>query len=142
MNLLICALFCVSSLQMAEDFLKANQKQKGTISLAEGKVQYHVVKKGKGEAVAFYSKPLIAYSGKYLEGSPISRTEEFLDLDETYLGFKKGLVGMKEGEVRVFYIHPELGDGKGLMIVEVEVIKADATAGAHAASNREMEKLL
>ena len=131
----IAFFLCVSSWQTADLFLRENQKQKGTVSLAEGKLQYHVVKKGKGQIVAPYSKPLISYSGKYLQGPSISPIEEFLDLDETYQGFKKGLIGMKEGEVRVLYIHPEWGDGKALMIIQVEVIKADASADAHAASN-------
>lgn len=131
-------LLCVGPLeqkQLADLFLKENRLQEKTVSLASGKVQYHVVKTGKGQTVAPYSKPLVSYSGKYLQGPTISHREEFLDLDETYVGLKKGVIGMKEGEVRVFYIHPDLGDGKGLMILEVEVIKADATKDAHAASN-------
>ena len=34
-----------------------------------------------------------------------------ITLNDTIIGFKKGLVGMKKGEKRMIYVHPELGYG-------------------------------
>ncbi len=71
------------------------------------------------QQVEIYSKPLVRYNG----------TEAILDLDETSVELRQGLIGMKEGEVRIIYIHSEP--------VEVELVKADATFETHAASARE-----
>jgi peptidylprolyl isomerase len=130
------------NLNDANAFLTENQKKEGIVALESGKLQYQVMKNGNGQSVESYSKPLIRYSGKCLNGPSIPMTEEFVDLDETILGFQKALVGMKEGEVRTLYIHPEFGYGEqphptpnALLIFEVELIKADGSIEAHAASN-------
>lgn len=51
-----------------------------------------------------------------------------MPLSETILGFAKGVEGMREGERRKLYIHPELGYAlfghvapNSLLIVDVEV---------------------
>ena len=51
---------------------------------------------------------------------------------------------MREGEQRLLYVHPDLGYGphglsmpNALLVFEVELIKADASAEAQAASNAE-----
>lgn len=134
------------NLQEASCFLICNQGKEGVVALEEGKLQYEIVKTGEGGAVLPYSKPLIRYSGKYLNGPQIPTAEEFLDLEEMIPGFKKGLVGMKEGEVRRLYIHPEYGyeeapSPNALLIFDVELIKADATIDAHAASNESLETI-
>ncbi len=52
---------------------------------------------------------------------------------------KLGLLGMKEGEKRTLYIHPELGFGtadtffpNSLLVIEVEVVQADGPASTAA----------
>lgn len=131
------AIAAEKSIESANLFLKEQKVKDGVVSLEEGKLLYEIVKKGTGNAVEPYSKPLIRISCRSLNGESIPQTEEFVELDEAILGLKKGLVGMKEGEIRKLYIHPELGFEKddSLLIVEVDLIKADATAEAHAASN-------
>lgn len=131
-----------TNLKSANIFLTENETKEGVVSLEPGKLQYKVLKEGSGEEVETYSKPLIRYSGKCLNGPVIPFIEEFVDLDETILGFQKALIGMKEGEVRILYIHPEFGYGdqphpipNALLIFEVELIKADGSIEAHAASN-------
>lgn len=131
-----------TNLKDANAFLLENQKKEGMIVLDSGKLQYQVLKQGDGQVVESYSKPLIRYRGKCLNGPVIPVTEEFVDLDETILGFQKALIGMKEGEVRTLYIHPEYGYGdqphptpNALLIFEVELIKADGSIEAHAATN-------
>lgn len=131
------ALASAKNLEAADHFLTEQKLKEGIATLEEGKLLYEIIKNGEGNAVEPYSKPLIRISCKSLSGESIPQTEEFVELDEAILGLKKGLIGMKEGEVRKLYIHPELGFEKGdsLLIVEVDLIKADATAEAHAASN-------
>lgn len=138
------ALQAEKNLKEANDFLKNNEKNKDIISLEKGKVQYQVTHAGSGDAVQPYNAPLLRYHGRYLNGESIgsSTDSEIISLDETIDGFSKGIIGMREGEKRTIYIHPELGYGpnslsmpNALLIFEVEVIRADASADAQAASN-------
>lgn len=126
---------CSENLKKAEFFLSNNSKQDGIISLEEGKVQYRVIEKGEGAIVESHFSPLIRYTGKYLDGSVFgsSKEEETISLDEIIPGLKSGLIGMKEGEKRTVYIHPDMAYGtngylppNSLLTFEVEVVKANA----------------
>jgi peptidylprolyl isomerase len=134
------------NLAEANEFLKRNQKQKNIVNLENGQLQYQTIKPGSGNCVQPYNSPLIRYKGRYLNGQTFgaSAGDEMVSLDETIDGLKKGIVGMKEGEIRTLYVHPDLGYGRhafsmpnALLVFEVELIKADASAEAHAASNAE-----
>lgn len=100
------------NLKEAETFLKQNQSEKGVISLEEGKVQYKKLQSGKGDSLDEKSSPVIKYVGKYLDGQVFGQSEkDTITLNDTIIGFKKGLIGMKKGEKRMIYVHPELGYG-------------------------------
>jgi peptidylprolyl isomerase len=122
------------NLTKAETFLAKNGKEKGMVSLEEGKLQYKIDKKGSGPLVEDHFSPLIRYTGKFLDGSTFgtSKEDEMISLDETIPGFSKGLLGMKEGEKRTLFIHPDLGYGthgylppNSLLTFEIEVVKAN-----------------
>jgi peptidylprolyl isomerase len=134
------------NLQEAALFLKKNEEKEGIVSLEEGKLQYEVIQSGKGDAVQAYNTPLVRCKGRFLNGETFGSgsEEDLICLDEAIAGFSKGIVGMQEGEKRILYIHPELGYGKqqhlnpnALLIFEVELVKADASPDAHAASSLE-----
>jgi len=123
------------NLKQAEEFLAFNAKKEGVVCLEEGKVQYKVVSPGKGAEVKKHSSPLIRCTVKLLDGVEIGppNLEEPIGLDETIDGLKAGLLGMKEGEKRILYIHPDLAYGAKvlpslypnvLLTFEVEVLKA------------------
>ncbi|MES2121871.1 MAG: FKBP-type peptidyl-prolyl cis-trans isomerase N-terminal domain-containing protein [Chlamydiota bacterium] len=123
------------NLQKAETFLAENTKKEGVVSLEEGKVQYHIDTTGKGSDVELHHSPLIRYTGKYLDGTVFSasKEEESLSLDEVIPGLRAGLLGMKEGEKRTIFIHPELAYGtsgylppNSLLTFEIEIVKANA----------------
>ncbi len=123
------------NLKKAETFLKENLLEKDVISLEDGKLQYKIITPGKGNQVASYNSPLIQYKGTLLGGKEfgVTKEAELIVLDETIEGFRKGIVGMKEGEKRIIHIHPDLAYGKSdflepnaLITFEVEVVKADA----------------
>lgn len=118
----------------AEQFLTKNAKNEQITKLEDGKVQYLIEKKGIGECVKASDTPLLRYTGKYLDGTIFGATQEpeKICLEETILGFRKAVEGMKEGEVRTIYIHPNLGYGKegllqpnSLLTYEVELIQAN-----------------
>lgn len=125
------------NLQKAETFLSDNAKAEGVVSLEEGKLQYKIEKQGSGSEVQPHFTPLIRYTGTYLDGSVFgaSKEDELVSIDETIPGLKEGLIGMKEGEKRVIYIHPSLAYGttgylppNSLLTFDVEVIKANSPA--------------
>lgn len=130
----------------ANEFLKVNEAEENIVCLEEGKVQYKILKRGKGDEVQPYNSPLLHYKGSYLNGQVFgaSSGDEVVCLDESISGFAAGIVGMREGEVRKIYIHPDLGYGRhglsvpnALLIFEVELLKADASAEAQAAASAE-----
>ncbi len=126
----------VTNLKETETFLKENASKKGIIEIEKGKLQYEIIKEGKNCALEIYHTPLVQYKGRLLNGTEFGATEEAecICLDGVIEGFRKGLIGMQEGEKRILYVHPELGYGNSgffppnaLLIFEIEVIRADGS---------------
>ncbi|HSX03143.1 MAG TPA: FKBP-type peptidyl-prolyl cis-trans isomerase [Rhabdochlamydiaceae bacterium] len=124
----------VENLKKADDFLNKNAKENAIISVGDGKVQYKIEKSGTGEEIKEHYSPLIRYVGKYLDGTVFgsSKEDEMISLDETIAGFSKGLLGMKEGEKRTLFIHPDYAYGtsgylppNSLLTFEIELVKAN-----------------
>ncbi len=124
-----------SNLKQAEKFLASNKAKEGVVEIEEGKLQYITVQQGEGDAVTANNTPLIRYIGKYIDGKIFgeSAEEETIDLSETLPGFSKGIIGMKEGEKREIFIHPDLGYGStgylapnSLLKFEIECIKTNS----------------
>lgn len=120
------------NLAEAEAFLKENS-QKENVQEVDNKLQFCISHEGSGAKVETDSIPLIQYKGTLLDGTVFANSDDPLPLPikQSIPGFAKGLVGMKEGEKRILYIHPELAYGVGgnlppnsLLIFEVEVVKA------------------
>lgn len=126
------------NIKAAGDFLQKNAKEQGVIEVEQGKLQYKIEKEGTGEAVKEGGSPQIHYTGKYIDGTVFGSSQDTggpitIPLDQTIPGFAKGLKGMKEGEVRKLFVHPDLGYGttghlppNSLLIFEVELIKAES----------------
>lgn len=121
------------NLEKATSFLRENGKKEGVVSLEEGKLQYRIEKSGTGALVEPDSSPELLYVGKFLNEKVFgsSKEPEIVPLNETIPGLSKGIIGMREGEKRTLYIHPDLGYGKSgglppnsLLAFEIEVIKA------------------
>lgn len=121
------------NLQLANEFLAKQKNESGVVELEEGKLAYKVEKEGQGAVVEQHNSPLIRYTGRFLDGKVFgsSQDSEMISLDETIAGFSRGIVGMKEGEKRTLYIHPELGYGtsgvlppNSLLAFEIEVVKS------------------
>jgi len=124
------------NLESANAFLTENVKQEGIIEIEKNKLHYHIEKAGTGATVQEHDTPMIRYTGKFIDGKVFgsSKEDELISLDETIAGFSKGIIGMKEGEHRILYIHPELGYGmtgylppNSLLVFDIEVVKANAT---------------
>ncbi|MBA3722948.1 MAG: FKBP-type peptidyl-prolyl cis-trans isomerase [Parachlamydiaceae bacterium] len=143
-----------TNLKSANDYMTKNAKVTGVVEVVPGKLQYQIQKEGTGPVVEAHSSPKIHYSGKYQDGTVFGSSEEMgapitIPLDQTIPGFSKGIVGMKEGEKRRLFVHPDLGYGttgqlppNELLIFEIELVKAhsdDEKAGADASSTEDDE---
>lgn len=126
---------CAENLKRANDFLAGNSKTDGVVALEEGKVQYKITEEGTGAVIEAHFSPLLKYTGKHLDGTVFgaSKEEEVISLDEIIPGLRAGLLGMKEGEKRTVYIHPDLAYGasgylppNSLLTFELEIVKANA----------------
>lgn len=122
----------------AEGFLKDN-KDREEVQEIDQKLQYRITKNGEGEAtVGPDSIPLIQYKGSLIDGTVFANSDEplHLPIKQSIPGLSRGLLGMKEGEKRILYIHPELAFGvsgnlppNSLLIFEVEVVKTHTQNG-------------
>jgi len=127
----------IENLQKAEKFLKENENKEGVIILQEGKLQCKILKTGEGKATIDENcSPLLQYTGRLLhEKAPFgaSKEAEVFHPQESIPGFWQGILGMKKGEVRELYIHPDLGYGtqgvlprNSLLTFQVEVVEVNA----------------
>ncbi len=127
-----------ANLKAANDFIQQNAKQENVVEVEPGKLQYLILQPGTGPAVEAHGNPQINYSGKYIDGTVFSSSADVggpinIPLDQTIPGFSKGIQGMKEGEKRRLFIHPDFGYGtmgqlppNSLLIFDIEVVKAEA----------------
>lgn len=127
-----------SNLKSANDFMEKNKKEKGVTEIVPGKLQHSILKEGTGATVDSHSSPKIHYTGKYQDGTVFGSSEEMggpitIPLDQTIPGFSKGITGMKEGEKRRLFVHPDLGYGttgqlppNELLIFDIEVMEANS----------------
>jgi peptidylprolyl isomerase len=127
-----------SNLKSANDFMTKNKSNEGVKEIVADKLQFQVLKEGDGAVVEAHSSPKIHYSGKYQDGTVFGTSEEMggpitIPLDQTIPGFSKGIVGMKEGEKRRLFVHPDLGYGttgqlppNELLIFDIELVKANS----------------
>lgn len=125
-----------TNLKVANEYLSKNATAAGVIEITPGKLQYMILEKGHEPAVQEHGSPLINYTGKYIDGSVFGSSEEAggpitIPLNQTIPGFSKGLAGMKEGEKRRLFVHPEMGYGRAghlapnsLLIFDIEIVKA------------------
>lgn len=123
--------------QETEAFFLENAKDPEVYIVEPGKLHYKILRPGKGEELCIYHHPMVLYTGKYLDGAVFcaSTEEEKIFLPETMVGFQKGVLGMKEGEKRLLYIHPEWGypptsreRAQALLLFEVELIHVQGEA--------------
>lgn len=124
------------NLDEANTFMAKNAKEEGVVVLEKDKLQYKLEKQGEGAVVEDHFSPMIRYTGKFLDGKVFgsSQEDELISLDETIPGFTKAIVGMKEGEKRTIFIHPDLGYGtsgylppNSTLVFDIEVVKANAS---------------
>ncbi|MEF9496730.1 FKBP-type peptidyl-prolyl cis-trans isomerase [Chlamydia sp. 04-14] len=123
------------NLSLAERFLQENKKNADVVEVQADKLQYRIVKEGAGKAISGKPSALLHYKGTFINGQVFSSSEGnkepiLLPLGQTIPGFALGMQGMKEGETRILYIHPDLAYGtagqlppNSLLIFEINLIE-------------------
>jgi peptidylprolyl isomerase len=123
-----------NNLKQAEQFLETNATVEGVVSLKDGKVQYKVITPGNGPEIAPHSNPRLRSNVKTLDDVEIYPPDlnEKVSLDQMIEGLRAGILGMKEGEKRIVYVHPDLSfkskelyfiHPNALIVFEIEALK-------------------
>ena len=122
-----------NNLKEAEAFLEKNAKEPKMTVLDTGKVQYTITQEGSGEILTEEMVPTIHYTATYLNGTKLGSSDQqggpiAVPISDTIPGFRSGVLGMKVGEKRRIFVHPELGYGatgplpNGLLIFDIELV--------------------
>lgn len=123
------------NLALADAFMISNGKRQDIVQAVPGKVQYVVIQQGRGAPIHARTSPQLKFTGRFIDGTVFTATENnqavLVPLEEMIAGFREGVVGMREGEKRRIFIHPDAAYGvtgelapNSLLLFEVEAIKA------------------
>ena len=99
-----------TNLQKVNHYLKEIKQMDDFHEVIEDKVYYEIVNLGSGKMIQdLNSSPLISFTEKTLNGRILSenRSGIRLPLKEVISGLRIGLIGMREGELRRVFIHPD-----------------------------------
>ena len=104
------------NLKEGEDFLKANAKMKGVVTLPSG-LQYQVLEKGTGKAPTKDSTVTVDYKGTLIDGTVFDSSYKrgkpaTFKVSNVIAGWTEGLQLMQEGARYRFYIPAKLAYGE------------------------------
>jgi FKBP-type peptidyl-prolyl cis-trans isomerase len=102
-------------LKEGQDFLEANSKKPGVVSVASG-LQYKIIKEGNGVKPTKNDKVDVIYHGTLIDGTVFDSSKDRGDtatfpVNGVVAGFSEALTLMNEGSVWEVYIPSELGYG-------------------------------
>jgi peptidylprolyl isomerase len=119
------------NLEKANQYLLELSHNPSIHFLEDGKIAYEIIQKRiDGDAITLSSEPNLRYWFQTIDGEEIVRVEKAvrIRLADVIPGFAIGILGMKKGERRKLFIHPDLAYRKlgnfppnALLVAEVEV---------------------
>jgi FKBP-type peptidyl-prolyl cis-trans isomerase FklB len=124
------------NLQEGQEFLEANKKKQGIVTLPSG-LQYRIVKEGSGIKAAKEDDVNVVYHGTLINGDVFDSSKDHGDtvkfnVGGVVAGFSEALTLMPEGSVWEVYIPSELGYGErpnpkikanSVLIFEIDLVK-------------------
>ena len=119
------------NLKKADAYFMKLHQDPSNIPLVKHKLYYKILVSGEGPPLNQESIPLIQFTEKTISGDILKTSNHpiRIPLIETLPGFRQGVEGMKPGEKRKIFVHPELAYGElsrkepNLMIIfEVELL--------------------
>lgn len=100
------------NLETSEQFIQSIKNLDGICEVIPDKLYYQTIVPGSNRQVTIEDSPLIEYSFELLNKQTYSpKAPLVVTLSETIVGFAEGVCGMREGEERTLYIHPDLAYG-------------------------------
>ena len=119
------------NLEIANQFLSQLPFKEHMIEVKKGKIYYEILQPGTGAVITDDSTPMIHFTETDLSNKELQDMTGKIPLKETIAGFHQGVAGMRVGEKRKIYVHPDLAYGKfgqyasqQLIIFIVEIIEA------------------
>ena len=122
-------------LEKANQFLTQVTAKINVVEVDKGKLYYEILRNGSGTILTEDSVPLIHFTESDLSGTMLQDTrgnhpKKIPFEKETIPGFRKGVIGMRVGERRMIYVHPDLAYGKvgrysqqELIVFDVEILE-------------------
>lgn len=121
------------NLQTADAYLKKLKTASGIQEVVKDKLYYKVIHPGRGEVIKDLSNasPLISFKEKTINQETLSENISGIRLpfSEVIAGLRNGLKGIRVGEKREIFIHPDLAYGEfpkpepySLIVVEVTLV--------------------
>ncbi len=125
-------------LKEGQDFLAANAKKPGVVTLPDG-LQYKVIREGKGPKPTVNDNVALVYHGTLIDGTVFDSSRERNDTvtfrpNMVIAGFSEALMLMNEGSKWEIYVPAELGYGENVnpasgikpnsvLIFEIDLVK-------------------
>jgi FKBP-type peptidyl-prolyl cis-trans isomerase FklB len=126
------------ALKEGQDFLEANKKKQGVVTLPSG-LQYKIVREGTGIKPTYEDIAEVVYHGTLPDGTVFDSTKErgdtaTFEVSRVVPGFSEALTLMNEGSIWEVYIPAELGYGENpppyspikpnsVLIFEIDMVK-------------------
>ena len=106
------------ALKEGQDFLEANKKKQGVVTLPSG-LQYKIIKDGTGIKPSKDDMADVVYHGTLIDGTVFDSAKEREDtasfgVGQVVPGFSEALTLMNEGSIWEVYIPSELGYGENV----------------------------
>lgn len=125
------------NLKRSEQFLKKIAKDSNMVMLDPYRLYYEVKNKGNGtqriepSSTAYFHYIITTMDKEKIVDTRVEEAPKKVFLDTAIPAFSKGVIGMKQGERRLIYAHPELAYRKLrpaippeiLVTIDVEVVK-------------------
>jgi len=125
-----------ASMKEGQDFLEANKKKQGVVTLPSG-LQYKIIREGTGAKPSEEDDVDVVYHGSLIDGTVFQSSKESGDtvtftVGDVVPGFREALTQMHEGSIWEVYIPSELGYGEGgggqikpnsVLIFEIDLVK-------------------
>jgi FKBP-type peptidyl-prolyl cis-trans isomerase len=117
-----------ANLKAAVDFLEKISQKSNILSIEAGRLYSEITAPGTGEwsvepsSTSYFHYTIMTIDGEKIIDTRAENTPKQVDLTTAFPCFTKGVVGMKLGEKRILYAHPDLAYGRLRQIVPPDVL--------------------
>lgn len=116
------------NLEEAQEFLRKIAQKPGIVTIEESRLYYEVKTEGRGSwyvipaSTCYFHYTISTIDDEKIVDTRGKNEPMQIDLATAFPGFTKGVLGMKKGEKRVLYIHPDLAYGRARQVIAPEIL--------------------